>query len=91
MLAITARPASHAPVMPPACVPGLPDAVPDLLAALQGALAVIDDYLAYTHDGDPWTEDAWLMGEMEINDYGRDGRLKAARALIAHSPDTVNS
>lgn len=57
-------------------------AAPELLAALQSALAVIEDYRAYDHDGDPWKEDARLMGEMEIDDYDRDGRLDAARALI---------
>lgn len=57
-------------------------AAPDLLAALQTALAVIDDYLEYEHDGDPWTEDAREMGEMDIDDYRRDGRLESARAVI---------
>lgn len=59
------------------------DAAPELLAALQAAVAVIEDYRAYTHDGDPWKEDARTMGEMEIDDYDNDGRLDAARALIA--------
>lgn len=58
-------------------------AAPELLAALRGALAVIDDYLDYDHDGDPWKEDARTMGEMDINDYRRDGRLESARAAIA--------
>ena len=60
-------------------------ASPDLLAALRDALVVIDDYLAYEHDGDPNEEDARLMGEMDINDYARDGRLAAARAAIARA------
>ena len=54
-----------------------------LAAALQGALATIDDYLAYDHNGDPWTEDARTMGEMDINDYESDGRLEKARAALA--------
>jgi hypothetical protein len=54
-----------------------------LVEALQGALAVIDDYLAYDHNGDPWTEDARTMGEMDINDYKHDGRLENARAALA--------
>lgn len=54
--------------------------------ALTEALAVIDDYLDYRHDGDPWTEDARQMGEMRINDYGRDGSLTAAKALLAGDP-----
>lgn len=53
-----------------------------LLEALLGAIATIDDYLSYEHNGDPWTEDARIMGEMDINDYQNDGRLERARALI---------
>ena len=53
-----------------------------LVTALQEALSVIDDYIAYEHNGDPWTEDARAMGEMDIDDYSRDGRLEAARAAL---------
>lgn len=53
-----------------------------LESALGLAVAVISDYLSYTHNGDPWAEDARLMGEMEINDYGRDGRLQQALDLL---------
>lgn len=56
---------------------------PELLAALEAALLVIEDYLEYGHNGDPWTEDARTMGEMDINDYKHDGRLESARAVIA--------
>jgi hypothetical protein len=55
----------------------------ELLEALKVALATIEDYLDYDHDGDPWTEDARSMGEMDVNDYKRDGRLDRARAAIA--------
>lgn len=54
----------------------------ELEQELQSALAIIDDYLAYKHDGDPWAEDARAMGEMEINSYGSDGRLAKARKLL---------
>jgi len=57
--------------------------IEQLRSALAEALAVIEDYLDYRHDGDPWTEDARQMGEMRINDYERDGSLTAARALLA--------
>lgn len=58
-----------------------------LREALRSCLEVIDDYLAYDHDGDPWKEDARLMREMEIDDFARDGRLERARAaLSAHAP-----
>ena len=55
----------------------------ELFEALQSALLVIQDYLDYDHDGDPWSEDARLMVEMEINDYKRDGRLNAALSVIS--------
>lgn len=58
-----------------------PDAA--LVKALEGALAVIDDYLTYTHDGDPWKEDARAMGEMDINDADNDGRIESWRAALS--------
>lgn len=59
----------------------------DLIAALEACISVIDDYLAYRHDGDPTREDARLMGEMEINRFAQDGRLEAALAALASEPD----
>lgn len=57
-----------------------------LRSALTAAVETIQDYLAYTHDGDPWSEDARTMGEMDINDYGRDGRLDYALSLLPTPP-----
>ena len=54
-----------------------------MLEALKEAVATIEDYLDYDHNGDPWTEDARSMGEMDVNDYKRDGRLDRARSAIA--------
>jgi len=54
-----------------------------LVEALKASLAVIDDYLEYEHNGDPWVEDARAMGEMDIDDYARDGRRDAAIAALA--------
>ena len=59
--------------------------VADLANALQEALSVIEDYLDYSHDGDPWSEDARTMGEMDINEYQRDGRLEKARDTLARN------
>jgi hypothetical protein len=56
--------------------------IAELESHLSESLAVIADYLEYEHDGDPWSEDARLMGEMEINEYERSGRLKEARAAL---------
>lgn len=60
-----------------------PSEVEKLRSALAAAVYTIQDYLAYNHDGDPWTEDSRAMGEMDINDYGRDGRLDYALRLLA--------
>lgn len=49
---------------------------------LKAALATIEDYAAYEHDGDPWSEDSRAMGEMDINEYMTDGRHASARAAL---------
>lgn len=54
----------------------------ELECALRVALATIKDYLAYSHDGDPWREDARTMGEMDINEYETDGRMAHALSLL---------
>lgn len=60
-----------------------PSEAEKLRSALAAAVETIQDYLAYTHDGDPWKEDSRAMGEMDINDYGRDGRLQYALDILA--------
>ena len=30
------------------------------------------EYVDYEHDGDPWTEDARSMGEMELNEWKKE-------------------
>ena len=57
--------------------------ITELVEALSKAVATIEDYVGYEHDGDPWSEDARVMGEMDINDYANDGRLEKARAALA--------
>lgn len=64
-------------------------AAPELLSALAEALEVIDDYLNYTHNGDPWIEDARTRGEMEIDEYNKDGRIEKARAAIAKAVPAI--
>ncbi|MBB3997256.1 hypothetical protein [Aureimonas pseudogalii] len=64
-------------------------AVVELRSALREALSVIDEYIAYEHDGNPDTEDAREHNEMEINRYERDGRLDAAKALLTCSEPTA--
>jgi len=58
------------------------DKIDALEKALREAVATITDYVEYQHDGDPWTEDARTMGEMDINEYATDGRLAIARAAL---------
>lgn len=66
-----------------------PNEVDRLRSALQAAIETIQDYLAYEHDGDPWSEDSRAMGEMDINDYAKDGRLEYALSLLsAPSPQS---
>ncbi len=54
-----------------------------LRSALRAALDTIADYLAYSHDGEPWSEDSRVMGEMDINDYAVDGRMQYALDLLS--------
>lgn len=60
-----------------------------LVEALSASVATIEDYIAYEHDGDPWTEDARAMREMDIDDYATDGRLDKAKGLIAAAKETT--
>ena len=39
-----------------------------LRAALSDLLWRVIEYREYEHNGDPWTEDARVMGEMEIDE-----------------------
>lgn len=52
-----------------------------LRVELLAALRVIKDCTDYEHNGDPWTENAFDMGELDIHDYVRDGRYEHAFAL----------
>ena len=60
-----------------------------LVEALSASVATIEDYIAYEHDGDPWTEDARAMREMDIDYYATDGRLDKAKGLIAAEKEST--
>ena len=62
-----------------------------LREALAEALAVIADCVGYSHSGDPWEENAFDMGELDIHDYARDGRLERAKALLAAQPPATTA
>ena len=55
----------------------------EMVAALEKALAVIADCVDYEHNGDPWTENAFDMGELDIHEYAKNGELENARAILA--------
>ena len=65
-----------------ACMLRAADEIELLHTALSEAVAVIKDYLEYEHSGDPWEEDARAMGEMDINDYARAGKLANAIEIL---------
>ena len=45
-------------------------------------LKAAKQYIDYEHDGDPWSEDARQMGEMEINDLYNEGKLDEFKAKL---------
>ncbi len=47
-----------------------------LLCAFEELLSAAIDYVEYEHDGDPWSEDARAMGEMDLDDLRRDGKFE---------------
>lgn len=53
-----------------------------LRIALAEALGVIKDCTDYRHNGDPYTENAFDMGELAIHDYVREGRYDEASKLL---------
>jgi hypothetical protein len=57
-----------------------------LVGHLSEALRVIKDAAEYQHSGDPWEENAFDMGELDLHDFAKDGRLDAARKALAAFP-----
>ena len=45
-------------------------------------LGAVDDYVKYEHDGDPYSEDARQMNEMELDELNRSGKLDEIRKLL---------
>ncbi|MCG7985049.1 MAG: hypothetical protein JAY90_20145 [Candidatus Thiodiazotropha lotti] len=54
----------------------------ELICAFDALLAAAIDYVDYEHDGDPWSEDAREMGEMDLDDLKRKGKLDEYRLLL---------
>jgi hypothetical protein len=42
----------------------------------------VEEYVNYEHDGDPWSEDYRVMGEMSLDAWGKGGRLDILKAMI---------
>lgn len=58
---------------------------PDLRALIYSfdeLLAAAINYVSYEHDGDPWSEDARSMGEMDLDNLNRLGKIDEYRALL---------
>ena len=53
-----------------------------LFCAFDELLAAAIEYVSYEHDGDPWKEDARVMGEMDLDDLNRQGKLGDYRRLL---------
>ena len=56
--------------------------IKELEEALRTLLASVDDYIEYEHDGDPFSEDARVMGEMELNEINNSGELSKIKQLL---------
>jgi len=60
------------------------DYMKDLISAFEELLNAAVEYAEYKHDGDPWSEDARVMGEMELDDLRRTGKLESYSKLLRH-------
>lgn len=58
-------------------------AAPEMLELLEKLFVAAMDYIEYEHDGDPFTEDARAMREMEIDTLHSDGTLDRCEQLLA--------
>jgi len=56
--------------------------VDELIEKYKILLSASQEYWDYTHDGDPWTEDARAMGEMTLDEIKRQ-REEFEKALVA--------
>jgi hypothetical protein len=57
----------------------------EALATLEMALNVIKSAAEYQHSGDPWEENAFNMGELELHDYFRNSQHEEARHFLSRS------
>lgn len=46
-------------------------------------MGLIKDTVSYQYSGDPWEEDAFAMGEMEIHEYRRSGDMEKDSKTIS--------
>ena len=56
--------------------------IESLESALKHLLSASTDYIEYEHDGDPDSEDARAMGEMELDELNRLGLISEFKTLL---------
>lgn len=57
----------------------------ELYEALKKIMPAVKQYLEYEHDGDPWTEDARSMGEMDLNELDKEGVIEELFSILDKS------
>ena len=54
----------------------------ELVEVLSAIMPAVTQYINYEHDGDPWSEDARQMGEMDLDELERDGYIYRFLAVL---------
>lgn len=57
----------------------------ELYEALEKIMPAVKQYIEYEHDGDPWTEDARSMGEMDLNELDKEGVIEELFSILDKS------
>ncbi|QIW88979.1 hypothetical protein phiV208_46 [Vibrio phage phiV208] len=57
----------------------------ELYEALEKIMPAVKQYIEYEHDGDPWTEDARSMGEMDLNELDKEGVIEEILSILDKS------
>lgn len=57
----------------------------ELHVALEKIMPAVKQYLEYEHNGDPYTEDARSMGEMDLNELDNKGFIEEVFSIIENS------
>ena len=60
-----------------------------LILAFEELLFAATEYAEYEHDGDPWKEDARVMGEMELDFLMTGEKIKEYNDLLVSVKEQV--